>query len=209
MEQRDFASLDPTQDRLRRELLLEGKTYAYKAGESIASPDSACTLEEAAVALACSHRDISFSVVAKAKIGSVWENLEAPKSLYKRLFREALTGVTLWRLIELLRSIDDALRRGQKSTKSSREKMIAVHGNRFVAHQVFIRLNLQETQQAACDMKTLKKEAETMAVTLLPQIASAVQAEFPSAYLQSLFKNSTKCSKVSKRLEMLTAKKKA
>lgn len=202
VEYRDFASLDPTQDRLRRELLLEGKTYAYKAGDTAAASDAMCTMEEAAIALACSHQDVALSVTVKAKSGSVWENLDSPKSIYKRLFRDALTGVTLWRQIQLLRSIDDVLRYEQKTRKDNRERMIAVHGNRFVAHEVYRRLDMATTLDAECDLDALKKEAGRIVPMLLPLIAKTVQSEFPTAYLQSLFKNATKCAAVSKVLEI-------
>ena len=54
IEKRDFAALDSNQKRLRTELYLENqKEYAYQTGEQPPQGDSGCTLDEAAIALAC------------------------------------------------------------------------------------------------------------------------------------------------------------
>ena len=54
IEKRDFASLDPTQDRLKNELLLDlNKQYIYKTGERQPPPENGCNIDEATIALAC------------------------------------------------------------------------------------------------------------------------------------------------------------
>jgi hypothetical protein len=42
IDRRDFVALDPTQERIRGELQLEGISYAYKSGDVLASPASGC-----------------------------------------------------------------------------------------------------------------------------------------------------------------------
>src|SRR5262249_40228468 len=63
IEKRDFAALDPNQRRLRTELYLENqKEYAYQTGEQSPLGDSGCTLDEAALALACRASDVALAV---------------------------------------------------------------------------------------------------------------------------------------------------
>ena len=44
IERRDFASLDPNQQRLASEFLLDGKHYAYKTGDEEAAPENGCSI---------------------------------------------------------------------------------------------------------------------------------------------------------------------
>jgi hypothetical protein len=199
IEHRDFASLDPVQERLRRELLLEGKIYAYKTGDAPSS-ESACTLEEAAIALACSNSDMSLAVIAKGNIGRIWEGIDDPKAIYRRLFNEHVSGVRLWRLVELSRTIEETLKREHISRIDGREKMIAVHGNRFVAHQIFQRVELRTTSEVNCDLEGLRQQAKKLVPTLIGAVGDAVAEVFPTAYPQSLFKNVSKCAAVSEAL---------
>jgi hypothetical protein len=205
IEHRDFASLDPTQERLRRELLLEGKTYAYKTGDSPTSLDTACTMEEAAIALACSMPDVAAAVIAKSNIGRVWENLEASRSLYKRLFNDRVTGVQLWRMVELLRCVEECLRHEHRTRHDNRERMVAIHGNRHVAHEVFRRLDVKSTASSDCNIDALRNEVKKLVPILVPLVATAARNQFPKSYLQSLFKNATKCAAVSVAIKDLEA----
>lgn len=72
IELRDFASLDPTQERLRQDLVLDlQKIYAYKSGEVISSPQDGCTIDEATIALACSLPEVQFAADAKRYISQL------------------------------------------------------------------------------------------------------------------------------------------
>src|SRR5712691_10418348 len=85
IERRDFAALDPNQKRLRTELLLEcQKEYAYQSGENAPQESIGCTLDEAAVALACAMQDVGLSVQAKREVGMLYEDIA--KAPYVQLF---------------------------------------------------------------------------------------------------------------------------
>ena len=102
IEKKDFAALDPEQDRLKTELLLEyGKFYAYKTGDRNPSPDEGCNLDDAAVALACAQKDVGLAVQAKREVGRLYDDIhQAP---YRALFNPSLTALRMWRSVEVMR----------------------------------------------------------------------------------------------------------
>jgi hypothetical protein len=57
------------------------KTYSIKRGEQTPPPDDGCTVVEATVAFACANREPELAVLAKSKIGSLWESIEKPPYL--------------------------------------------------------------------------------------------------------------------------------
>ncbi len=138
IEKRDFAALDPNQKRLRTELFLESqKEYVYQTGEQSPLGDAGCTLDEAAVALACSMTDVSLAVQAKREIGMLYEDIT--KTPYTAIFNPSTTASAMWRAVTILRHVDSVLKE-QQVNKSGKEQLIAIHGNRFVLHIVFQRL---------------------------------------------------------------------
>ena len=66
IEQRDFAALDGLQQRLAREMALDGRRYAFKTGDPDPRNGEGCSIEEAAVALACAEDDTNLAVDAEA-----------------------------------------------------------------------------------------------------------------------------------------------
>jgi hypothetical protein len=138
IEKRDFAALDPNQRRLRTELFLEHqKEYAYQTGEQAPQSDAGCTLDEAAIALACSMEDIALAVQAKREVGMLYEDITKPP--YTSIFNPSTTALALWRAVTILRLCEAKLKTEQQE-KTGKEQLIAIHGNRFVLHVVFHRL---------------------------------------------------------------------
>lgn len=139
MGPRDFVSLDPQQQRLKMELLLEGKEYVYKTGD--APLENGCDLTEATVALACINSDLRLTVDAKREISKMWDNIETAP--YKQLFNAGLTSTRLWRAVEIHRVVNSKLKE-ENSNREGRDSMIAVFGNLFILHQVFKKLPVGE-----------------------------------------------------------------
>ena len=85
IEKKDFAAIDPEQDRMKTELLLQcEKFYAYKTGDREPSPEEGCSLDDAAVALACAHKDVGLCVQAKREVGRLYDDIQ--QAPYKILF---------------------------------------------------------------------------------------------------------------------------
>lgn len=198
IEPRDFAALDPEQERLRQELLLDsGKEYALKTGDVEPSPANGCTITEATIALACSQTDPAIAVQAKREISKLWQNLDKPP--YKLLFNSSLTGLRLWRTIEILRSIDFELRNIQE-TATGYERNVAVHLNRLIAHLVFARLPMSDADNPSFDLHINKENAQKLTNELHLKVSNKANELYPTSYLGSLFKNLTKCRTVCERI---------
>jgi hypothetical protein len=195
IERRDFVSLDPEQARLRTELQLDGIEYVYKSGERVTTPAAGFDLLEATVALACSSSDLSFAVQAKREIGKLWEDISRPP--YRALFNPSVTGRHLWTLVRLLRAIEEQLE-SERRLLTGRDAMLPVHGNRFLAHEVFQRLDLKGA--AGADPAILVEAAKKLAASAVRQTLPPLNASYPESYLASLFKNRSKCGVVDRLL---------
>jgi hypothetical protein len=191
IESRDFISLDPEQERLRTELQLDGIEYVYKAGYNIRDTKNGFDLTEATVALACSHSESTYSVQAKGKISGLWEDVS--KAPYKALFNSSVSSVKLWRLVQIYRAVENQLKseRGQ-----GKEAMLPVHGNRFLARQVFKNLpttNLDDPRTDFTYVLSLVPEMTSLSVKIT---MDAINEKYPDSYLANLFKNREKCQKI-------------
>jgi hypothetical protein len=190
IEKRDFAALDPNQKRLRTELFLENqKEYAYQTGEQPPDPSTGCTLDEAAIALACANSDVALAVQAKREVGMLYEDIT--KAPYKTIFNPSTTAATLWSAVTILRLTDIALKVLQ-ATKAGKESLIAIHGNRFVLHIVFQRLAENGQHQLADENQKAASIGKLVKESLDSTIANVVQ-HYSGAYPANLFKNASKC----------------
>lgn len=188
IEKRDFVSLDGEQERIKGELQLDGIAYVYKSGETMPVGQRGCDLTEAAVALACFHSDLSLAIQAKREISKLWDDIT--KAPYKIIFNPSVSGRRVWRIVQISRAIDSILK-VKYDEMEGRDRMFAVHGNRFIAHEVFKRLPKGEIENA--DIETLKGKANTLTENLLDAIIAKTNVLFPDSYLAMLFKNQNKC----------------
>ena len=187
VERRDFVALDPQQERIRKELYLElGKTYSFKTGENDPSVDSGCSITEATTALACAQPDLNLAVLAKREVGKLWENLDKPP--YKILFNGGLTALKMWRLIEIQRVVENAL----KPVKGGASGKTAYHGNLLIEHLVFKRLEVNQFNDSTLDFDAVKARADTLAKELLGKVSAKTNALYPGSLLTYLFRNASK-----------------
>ncbi len=194
IERRDFAALDPEQDRLRRELYLEnGKLYSYKSGDAQPPPGDGCSIDETTISLACAHSDPSLAVQAKREVGKLWEDVTRPP--YRLLFNSSVNALNMWRTVEVMRIVDSTLKEVSVET-SGRERLIAVHGNRLVLHLVFRHLARDKFDEPNFDMRPVKDEAVELTRKVLAALIEGVELKYANAYPNSLFKNATKCKDV-------------
>lgn len=141
-----FAALDPNQERLRRELASIGITYHYRPSAAAQMPrEDAFKLEDAALALAClgfeiqpasavgrQHRTVNaVDLVVTAKD----ENerlLQQNGDIYKKLFSTNLSGIRLYRLVQLYRFIDPILAATERSEQIHKRRMFFRHARFFI-----------------------------------------------------------------------------
>ena len=190
IDRRDFVALDPQQERLRGELQLEEVQYVFKSGDAVGSSATGFDLAEATVARACRHVESGNAVQAKREIGRLWENLdEAP---YRTLFNASLSGPTLWRQVLLVRLVEETLA-GHRKDEDGRRRLLAVHGNRLIAHLVMKCLNSGTVDgQGGLEHSEMSAVRE-LAEEVYGMVWDLVNSHFPDAYLGSLFKNASKC----------------
>lgn len=62
--------MDPYQEKLRRDLLMDGIEYIYKDGDTSAG-DKICNIDEVTVSIGCFQDDIGLVTVVKNAIGSI------------------------------------------------------------------------------------------------------------------------------------------
>jgi hypothetical protein len=195
IEPRDFASLDPEQQRLKTEmLLLHSKEYIFKSGEETPLQENGCDIVEATIALACLNNDPGLAVQAKREIRKLWDNIE--RNPYKMLFNPSLTGIRLWRAVEVKRVVDCKLD-GEKSKRDGRERLICVHGNRLILHQVFRRLPVDKFDDLDYEFERVKELASEETISVLNDLITAVNQKYPNSYPANIFKNKSKCIEIS------------
>lgn len=197
IERRDFAALDPNQQRLASELLLDGKQYAYKSGDTDPEPRNGCSIIEATVALACATTDVSLAVLAKREIGRLWEDIESPP--YTTVFSDSTTATTVWRAVEIMRAVDSRLLQLAKS-QLPRAEMVAVHGNRLVLHQVFQDASIRGFKADRGDCRAITLAVDAVTDRVFSGLAQYLEDRHANAYLGSLFKNAAKCREVNEYL---------
>jgi AIPR protein len=199
VERRDFVAIDPEQERLRTDLLLEqGKTYAIKTGEPDPARGQGCTVVEATIALACAHSS-DLAVQAKREIGRLWEDVTKPP--YKLLFNGRVTATRLWRAVEILRAVDDTLR-NEQDLLEGRDRSVAVHGNRLIAHAVFASLPPSALSDAG--ITEITPGIPELTRRVLSEMQQIIERDYSANVLAALFKNASRCREVIDRLPDLT-----
>jgi hypothetical protein len=200
VETRDFVSLDPEQQRLRTELSLSlRKTYSIKRGDVRPPDEHGCTVTDATLALACANRDANLAVLAKNSIGRLWESIERPP--YQILFNPSVTPYRVWRCVEVLRSVENALDQ-EKILLEGRSRSIAVQGNRIVLHLVFRMLELDRVDDPEFDWEMQVSKVTSLVKGILPLLIKSVETMYGNNYITSLFKNAGRCRDIVQRVRV-------
>lgn len=194
IELKDFVSLDPEQERLYRELAFLGVHYEYKSGD-YSNNSPSFDLSEATTVLACSHPNIEHSVAVKQKISLLWKDITKPP--YKSLFKPSLTGNELWNLIQIQKVVDETIEAAIgniKPSKYNRDRQVLVHGNRFIAYQLFKRIALTQIENEDFVSDILKVEVEEKVKNIITALLNVFSThEYESVFLYSFFKSSANC----------------
>ncbi|WP_336997398.1 AIPR family protein [Leclercia sp. M50] len=190
---RDFASQQPDQHRLARELILEGYQYQLLRTDEDYSQTNAkvIDLDEALNALACLSKNNTIVAILKSNRGRFFENFDG--TLYKTLFNPRLSGTKLinavnhFRVIE--RAISETLSATDKSTHSRRH-LIITHGNRYYASMLLNTVpNLNNsTEQLNPDVVKLTTDL----AILIDTTENYIEENYPNAYPARFFANPAK-----------------
>lgn len=184
---KDFASLDPQQERLRKELSLSGIQYLYKSGATIEDSTHQISLDEAIVAQACSLDDLSIIALVKRNIGALTENIE--KQPYKLLFNGGTNSFALYNGVMTLREVDSYIKE-KETTESGRKRLVLIHGNRFILHRVLLEVkNDKYFNSANMENRQIKIQVQNLCPHFLEKTYDAMEKKFSDAYPANIFKN--------------------
>lgn len=184
---KDFAALDPEQERLKRELSFSGIQYLYKPGAIVDDISQQISLDEAIVAQACSLDDLSIVATVKRNIGALTENINKPP--YKLLFNGDTNSFALVNSVRVLRDVDSFLTQNE-STSTARKRLVLVHGNRFILHMVLSEIKQQANYTSAfLDPELIRTLIPPLCQKYWDAIFDAMEREFPDAYPAHIYKN--------------------
>ncbi len=194
IENRDFASLDPIQEKIRQELSFSHFEYLYKIGDKITNSENQLTFDEAIVALACLQSDVSYSTLAKRNVGALSDDIT--KAPYKVLMNSGTNSFALLNSVIIVRCVDRSLY-AKKENLSGRERLVAVHGNRFMAYCILQKLKGNEGFfERIIDSNDLQTRVNSMVEELILPIANSINELYTDSYPASIFKNTSKCKAI-------------
>jgi hypothetical protein len=205
----DFAALDPTQERLRRELAAANYRYFYRpSAEARLGGTRSLIVEEAAIALACLsftphsraevdqrkrqnrpvQNAIDFAVAAKKEISRLWDQ---SGELYPQLFNASLTGVRLCRIVKAFRFLNEIFSRSELAEITYFRRMFFRHGRYFVMGFVAMRCRAI-LDRPDYDLNNNDEEALSRAANELSEIiyAESADRQGEKGYL-AIFRNLT------------------
>lgn len=184
----DFVAADPNQDRIRKEAAAQGLIYAYRRGDKEPDRAQGFTIRAATVAAACASGDLKLAVAAKRYISGLWESPK--KDPYTRLFNASTTGSYLWRIVQIMNAVDDALALEGKLL-TGRERLTSVHANRFILFFVYEVIGAARLKSDE-DIEAIKTQAAELARQALADLNGQIAHLYPEAYPGNIFKNNEK-----------------
>jgi len=205
----DFAALDEKQASWKQTLAMANVEYIFKPGDddSPISP-TVFSIQEAAPALACCQTAgdwTDFVIAAKtdrkklfrrpAFVGDV-TNLSGA---YSRLFTDSLTARELWRVVQISRFVQKAVR-ARASGESAEDREILMQGVWLVLHVLSIKTQLRFSESL-----TLTQQEEgrlSIAIDVIAnQLVVSTKSQQWGKQFRSVFENKSDCQTI-KRLIM-------
>lgn len=199
IENKDFAALDPEQDRLRTELTFAHYSYLYKSGDKITNLEKQISFDEAIVALACLNADISYTVIAKGNVGALSEDIT--KTPYKTLMNRSTNSYVLLNSVLYMREVERCLQDKKEHVNNNRERLVCIHANRFILHFILKDKGQNENfNMSVIDKDCIRNSVISLVYVLVDQTTQFMDELFPESYPANIFKNLTKCKQLEKKL---------
>lgn len=197
---KDFASLDQNQERLFFELKEIKVEYLFRSSIRTGHDGDAITLEDAAIALACSNPDVELAVIAKSAIGRIWDTTTSGS--YTRIFNTSVTGIDLWRLVQMLKASEAAIQEW-KLSRQGRELQFANYMNRLIEHCLYMK-HSEKADNLGKDANNSLVYIRSQALDVCSALYTLAEKAFPGCYYASLSKNISRCRQLSKLFLMPT-----
>lgn len=185
---KDFVSLDPFQQQLRRGLDRDyAVNYVIKSGEDTRDGVApVITLQEATVSLVACGDSVETAVKAKDKISTLWRDTR--REPYTVIFDPTrVTPLSLYKAVKANRFVEEFL----KSQTGVRERQIATHGNRLFAFCVLNGINIWREEQSLDEFISAFSGVDLSEP--FSEFVSKAFSLYGSSYKAPLFKNRSKC----------------
>jgi AIPR protein len=189
IEGSDFVALDPIQQRLRRDMALDGRTYIVRPSD-LTGADDEFTFQDAATALACASGQISLAVLAKRVVSRLWESTTSPP--YTSLFPSSIEADTVWRAMVIQKAILDKIS-DLREQATERHKTILSHGNRFIEYKVFRSPSLRGFASHAIPIEDLRGSAVVATDKISRRLCNILCGPWREEPVQYIFKYIRKC----------------
>lgn len=171
----DFLALDPNQVRLRKDFaLILGKKYSLRSTDKEPLGTDGCTLVEAVTAQACAHPDLQHALTAKNNVGALWKSTSTRP--YRELFTAETSAVEVWRRVQVVRRVENALRIVGTS-KDDRTYMVSQFGSKIIAHVVLHAFDDVDVADHDVAWDQITEGVEQLAVDVLHHLVDAMDGE--------------------------------
>jgi hypothetical protein len=177
MSARDLLAMDYVQQRLRDEFALTwGEDYVIRAGDPVPAAESGCSVQEAAIAMACARYDAPAVMKVANDAASLWATQgEARRELFgdRELFGQDVSAVEVRRRVCTLRAVTSELSKAAE-TATPQGKAVAVLGRLVIAHVIFRLLGDEGIGDFASDWGEARPSVAWSAATALGFLTEAV-----------------------------------
>jgi hypothetical protein len=138
--------------------------------------------------LACAQNETRLCVLAKREVGLLYDDIR--QIPYKILFNDSVSALRLWRAVEIMQIVEDVLK--EQANLEGKDRLIAVHGNRFILHLVFrILHNFDSVSNEEFD--GMKIRVREIALEMLAKTTAEKEKQVAGSYPANVFKNASKC----------------
>ena len=132
--------------------------------------------------------------IAKRNVGALSDDIT--KAPYKVLMNSGTNSFVLLNSVMVVRNTEKILQL-KKDRLTGRERLVAIHGNRFIAHCVLQQLSTDEGFSKGClEKDALQITTQTIIDDLILPITNAINDLYVDSYPANIFKNATKCKNI-------------
>ncbi|MBW1597321.1 AIPR family protein [Streptomyces sp. JJ38] len=197
IEQRDHIALEPVHQAIKANLRAElRKQYVIKRGEPVAAPETGCSLDELALALACLYPDAAQAARAASSTENLWE--QGSTGSHTLLFKREPSPQKVWRSVLTLRAARSAVYKvggNGREKQNSREAATAEHGGFLVTHLVFHHLGATSIDDPDFDWHSeVLEKVPALVPELVRRLTHLVVARYgPRPQIRTAFQTEKTC----------------